>query len=1813
MKEANNPFATSRSIVLAIIGAAFACTAVVAAYHTGPLQHTLLCALYAAFAVSLWQTAASIRLREAIASTATAALVIALFAASADSAANLWQIPQNPHALMVLTDFGAALSCAIYLLAVFANVVRKRCAPSLPASIGLLALPYLFNFVLSLASPPFMADIGHRLLRVAAITMLPDAQVGRALILIAFNEILLLGIGWVMDRRWARAPRLHAVIVAGSVLAAFTPLIADAGSSAALGGWPLLPRIAALAATAALAQAGLWAQTFFATGILLDALHRRRPTTVSCTTNWRAGFVRGAIYGALFILLIHVVAQVIAVPVIVAALQTHPVLGAAILGAPLFPLLRNIIESFDGSVPFFRRLRAAYADPVNYLRGITAGAGLGIALHADLPQLGEGVRFLSGFGIGALAFAGVDLIRDACDIGRGRRQRLQTWRIYLLGALLGGVVGGALAWYFDAMQMQVVIDKFFRYATVNFAATGGKPIDFTVYPLFSKWGAISLGSVDGGVSLFYSESLAGVINWSIAAPLFGVNLVVLTAAFERSFAPIRELFSGAGFVNLIEQTVRVLRWGPWMAPIISSFLRVAPAPTWYNQDGLVRTFVAIWQSGTLPPDAFRAWGLECFLGLLAYDWLRVLIWFDHMGLRVATLVNLSFVGVDALDERAARFAGHSGRTRFIPEGIRRFLTWAPLLIPFYIPRGGDWDHAWNGAEALAKTPQAPLLPDVATLLVGYAIAATLLISAGAAIVWIRRRHHLHVAPRNVTPSAFVIGNGQYTVELNADGRGFSHVTSQVRPDLEVDLTRRPDDPLQLRGKFFYLREIDDNGEVHGLPWSLGAQPAHLTGEDYRVKQIDPTTLRIINTRGGLRVEALVSVAQDEPLERWTLRLTNLKQRTRSIELTSYQEPAVGPVDAYRRTPAFAAMHVGTVFVRSLNALFAHNRLMKGGNGPISREVGFHAVGTTGAFVQILGYEDSRSHFIGTGTLRAPAVFVNAPIRTCDDEGMLYSFDPAASLRLRVDIAAGATVEVPFLDGYAPDHFEAARLISRHLGTSMPSVDALGLVMLKVREIHVPPEPRDAGGFSDDGRELRVPADAQRPWTHVLANPLGQGAVIGGDGDVFSFAGNAQQNCLTPYNLDSIPTQAPGQAIFVLDTNNGDIDTASFTPYRRRDAEHDCVFGLGYAQFRNRRGDLELDQTIFIPPDQPIELRLLRIRNRGTITKRLRVVPYFEIVLAETPVDSLGRIEVIEDGGVLLFSNPRNDFRKGWAFVATSIEDAAMETLRARFIGARNDLTHPHFAMHARGDGAQSDDGRRCAAFAGDFEVAAGREVSMAVVLGHSASRETAIELAQRYRDVASTVQALTATKRWWSEQLSILRIATDRPDFDRLVNDWLPYQVLTARLWGRCGPQQRSGAFGFRDQLQDVLPLTFTQPQRARDQILLHAAQQFREGDVVKWWHLSWEGKIGIAVRTAASDPQLWLPYVVCRYVQATGDDAILKECVPFLEGQVLPPGQEGIMFVPNPSRDTGTLYEHCRRAIEWTLARKGAHGIPLLGSGDWNDGIDAAGINGRGESAWMGFFLHTILRDFAPLAEQMEGEHASGRYRAEEEELREALDAMWRDDAAGAGYLHAITDDGDELRFASGLVTAWPALSGAVDLDRAIAALEGGLARLEKDNRVLLLAPPFKESSKPYPGRIAEYPPGVRENGGQYSHGASWLVDAWLRCAELATARGDTALAAHCRVRAWEIWLKVSPLTKTAPSYGLPPHQQPADVYDGAGHNGRGGWAWYTGAAARMLSAAYALVGVHMDDGELHVEAADPALPRLRHVDWRGRRINPS
>ncbi len=1730
-------------------------------------------------------------------------LVSALFALWVRAGLDLWQVPRTLNDPFVMTGLAASLFTMIYSLAVVQRLlVAGRHPPPLLAG-TILVIPSLFNGVLLIGNTDLVRLIGGAALSGATASSLLPVFLGRSVILGLFNEAVANLIGLLVVRRLVADARVHALLLGSALMAAVTPEFADWGSAAYLAGRPWIVAVPAALFFAMLSQAGLWSQTFLITGLIMDAFHGKPPTWYWGSDHFRSGFSKGAVYSLVFISMVQLLAVLMRVDAVVSVARAAPVIFSACAGALVFPFLKTIIETFDGSGRFFQRAGQNYRQTVDLLRGAVLGGFGGDALANGLPMIGGDERFFFGFLAGAAGYGGVDFLRDAVDVLTGRRQRLQAWRVYALGIVLGGVAGGGLAWYADTLQLRVLTSKFFKYAALYYPAADKAVADYVIYPLFSKWGALNLGHTPGGVRLLYNEALSGVINWSLAAPLFSINLVVLNAMLQRSTVPLKELLTRQGVVGLVEQAVRVLRWGLWMAPIIYSFLRMSPDPTWYNQDGAIRTLVATFKSWTLDPESFRAWSLNVFLNLLVYDWFRILIWVDHMGLRVATLVNLSFVGVDILDEKAARAIGYSARTRCMPLGLRRFATWAPLLIPFYLPRGAEWNYVWQTSAERAAQRAATAWPPVTYVVGGFLFVA----GALGLFFALQKRRSPPAAIRPLSGAAqgrpspdghekFVLSNGTYTAEITGDGRGHSRVFSALRKGFEIDITRRPDDPLQMRGKFFYLREWSGAPEDPAGFWSIGFAPVRRREGDYRMEQPDPLALEMTTEQRGISAAVTLRVGATEPVEVRHVQLRNLEPRPRIIELTSYQEFALNNTDAYQRHPFFNHLHIGTRFVRPLGALLAGNRRLKRAHKDTagrqaSTETAFHAVKEDAVNgVTLIGYQDSRSLFIGRATLSAPAG-LTAGRRDPADEGLCYTFDPVASLCLRVELPPLGAATVTFVDGYGVDEHQALTRIAKHLGRRLPADARDWPAFTRTRRLNRPIAAEKAGSadpaslcyrFAPDGGELTVGCHTPRPWSHVMANPLGYGCVVSNQGAGYSFMKNSQQNGLTPFDTDSVPSQLPGQVFYLLNRTTGQADTPTFIPLRRKDRFFDVRWGPGYSISRNRSAALELDMCHFVLPDQPAEIRLLTIRNRTAEPLVYRVLPYWQIMLGEMPVDTRGRIvtEHDQDLAALFFSNPHNDYWRGWAFAATSLTAAAFETVRARVLGGSGrDLTNPFMLQYGTSDASRPDDGFRCAAFAGEVQVPASGEVTVSFIFGQTPSREHAAQIIHRFRDVSAAQQAFVDTRQWWRQYLGEPSARSGDHAFDRLVNCWLPYQVLVARLWGRLGPYQRSGAFGFRDQLQDILPLLHLKPQLARRQILRHAAQQFRGGEVLQWWHRSWEEKTGIGARGRASDPHLWLPYMVYHYVNTTGDWPILDEKTPYLEGGSLGKKAATQVAAQRASRDTARLYEHCLKAIDLTFQKTGSHGLPLLGAGDWNDGLDAAGIRNRGESVWLGFFFHDVLTHFADLAAKKEGQGRQKELLAKAAALRNRLDATW----LGDRYVNYYTDSGRPLTRPNALVAAWSILSGVAGPERGRQAMATALRELEKETLVQLFAPPFTENDAVYPGRLADYPPGVRENGGQYAHGVSWLVDALLVLADEATGRGEEKVAADYRAKARSLWRKISPLGHLALAdlaiYGLPPHQQPADVYCGPGYEGRGGWSWYTGAAARMLFTGQLLV----------------------------------
>jgi cyclic beta-1,2-glucan synthetase len=643
----------------------------------------------------------------------------------------------------------------------------------------------------------------------------------------------------------------------------------------------------------------------------------------------------------------------------------------------------------------------------------------------------------------------------------------------------------------------------------------------------------------------------------------------------------------------------------------------------------------------------------------------------------------------------------------------------------------------------------------------------------------------------------------------------------------------------------------------------------------------------------------------------------------------------------------------------------------------------------------------------------------------------------------------------------------------------------------------------------------------------------------------------------------------------------------------------------------RKELLSTELTVFVPPDEPATVYLLTLRNGGDAPRRIAVTAYFQIVLSGQPEDS-GPLVIRRRlrRAALFFENPRNTFRTGPAFAAMWPAAEQCETQRGRFLGKGRGIAHPFFAEYGRAGSGADDDQRPIAGLRRIVEVPPGGQATVAIVLGQTNDRRRAKTVVRKYRGIDQAWVDLEATRRWWFDLISVVRVRTADPMFDAYL-PWLQYQTLAERIYARRGFYQASGAFGFRDQLQDAVNLVWMEPLLARRQILLHSAQQFLEGDVVHWFHLLQDGRTGLVGRSHASDNLLWLGWAVVEYLAATGDASVLDERTPYLEAErplpPLPAGKEGMGFDPLRSSQTDSIYRHVMRAVDLVIHwRMGAHGLPLMGTGDWNDGLDAIGSQGRGESVWLAFFLYYILDRLLPVIRRRDGEQRYAYYRDRLHQLKAAIEATWRGDR----YLRAIHDDGTEIGVAGSgiweidaLTAAWAVMS-EINPQRGRRVFETALRVLEREKAILLGWPPLREDSKPYLGRSSIYPVGVRENG-MYCHGVQWLVGAARILADQCRRDSQPDAAQHYDATAWRLWYKTAAIGHTTPDeievYGGQPNQQPADLVTNF-DPGRMIWNGYTGAAGWMFRQAIeGVLGAQLVNNQLVGPAEFPApVPTL-------------
>lgn len=732
-----------------------------------------------------------------------------------------------------------------------------------------------------------------------------------------------------------------------------------------------------------------------------------------------------------------------------------------------------------------------------------------------------------------------------------------------------------------------------------------------------------------------------------------------------------------------------------------------------------------------------------------------------------------------------------------------------------------------------------------------------------------------------------------------------------------------------------------------------------------------------------------------------------------------------------------------------------------------------------------------------------------------------------------------------------------------------------------------------GGFSPDGREyvIYLPsphgATTPAPWSNVIANP-DFGCLVTESGGGYTWHLNSGENRLTPWSNDPL-RDAPGEAIYLRDEETAEV--WSPTPQPARSGEpYRIRHGAGYSIFEHHSHRLKQRLRIFVPPHAPVKIMHIRLENTSRRGRRITLTYYAEWVLGARREDTQPFIvtEFDHDRQALLARNPYSiDFGECVAFAAANTRLHGLTADRTEFLGRMGNLRLPAGLTRIGLSGAVGPGLDPCAALQVHVDLPPEGSAEVCFFLGQGRDREEALRWVEHFQDANNVAAAWEAVHRQWDEVLGAVQVRTPDRAMDVLLNRWLLYQSLSCRIWGRSAFYQSSGAFGFRDQLQDVLAALHTRPEVAREHILRAARHQFDAGDVLHWWH----PPAGRGMRTRISDNLLWLPFATAHYVDVTGDESILHEPVPFLTGAPLAANEEERYGQYGASAEAATLFEHCRRAIARGTTC-GAHGIPLMGGGDWNDGMNRVGIHGKGESVWLGWFVCATLEQFAHVCERLGETLLAAAYRQQRRKIADAIEAGAWD---GAWYVRAFYDDGtplgssrdDECRI-DAIAQSWAVLSAAGRVDRAkraMAAVNEHLVR-EADGVILLFTPPLDKTARD-PGYIKGYAPGVRENGGQYTHAALWTTWAFAML-------GDGRQAERCFRLLNPIYHADTP--EKVHRYRVEPYVVAADIYGAPPHTGRGGWTWYTGSSGWMYRLGLeAILGIQRSGDRLRVE---PCIP---------------
>jgi cyclic beta-1,2-glucan synthetase len=1051
-----------------------------------------------------------------------------------------------------------------------------------------------------------------------------------------------------------------------------------------------------------------------------------------------------------------------------------------------------------------------------------------------------------------------------------------------------------------------------------------------------------------------------------------------------------------------------------------------------------------------------------------------------------------------------------------------------------------------------------------------------------------------------------LSNGTYGALMTPGGTGFSLYRDQL-------LTSWLDDPCEDDlGFTIYVRDLGS-----GAVWTACGAP--LSGCDPGMLCLDGPGVVLRRSHGEVESSLHLGVLAQAPAERRRLRLCNQGAGVREFEVTGFVEVVLNHPDAHAAHPGFSKLFVQTHWDPLERALVATRR-------PRANDERHPALAAALDGAALRGWETDRVRFLGRGRRLARA---RGLTRTLENS-VGNVLDPAFALRTQVRLAPGEAVELVFLTVAAdaagelagalragraiaslveprlltdvgslpPEAVIAKALLGARLGSgyrrrdgaALPARAAPGGAAAQIAAAAPVAAGNGFGAFAAEGREyhltIRREADGAlvlppMPWSNVIANER-FGLIASEKGALSTFAGNSRLHRVTPWRNDPV-VDPHDEAFYVRDQRSGEFWSALPGPAPAA-GHYDVRHGFGFTQWRHRSGGLEHEVVVFVPRADPLRIAEIRLRNPGGEPRSVAVYAYNRWVLGASPAETRGQVQVSRDPlrRAVLARNPSTGPFAGWigfaafASSASGTLDACVE--RAAFLGVPGYAEAPQ-AVREGGALPDAVGADPCAALRTEVLIPAGGEVCITALLGEADSAAELDRLLAEYRRDGAVQDALTAVGAFWSDALTRTQVRTPSAAIDLMVNGWLAYQTISCRLWSRTAYYQSGGAYGFRDQLQDAAALVQTQPEYLRTQLLRNAAHQFVEGDVLHWWHPP-ESQ---GIRTRFADDLVWLPYLAAHYLRVTGDAKILDERVPFLAGPALVAGEDERYFTPQLAAEEATLYEHCLRALERGMTL-GAHGLPLFGSGDWNDGMNRVGREGRGESVWMGFFLYTAIGDFLPQVRMRGDEPTARRLQTYRDGLVVALnDAGWD----GSWYRRGYYDNGaplgsqasDECKI-DALAQAWAVIARVAPPERAALALDALERHLisAEDGLIRLLAPPF-ENTPQDPGYIKGYVAGVRENGGQYTHAALWVVRALAEAGR--------------RDRAAEWLERLSPVSHTATAadvarYQVEPYVIAADVYGVAPHVGRGGWTWYTGSAGWMLRVAIeSVLGFCVDGGE--------------------------